>query len=138
MTQFIFIYFNLLLSWQWFVGSQTARSYRILSQDVKFRCLKIIFSALGFTTRSKQVRFKSVYLVSGNVFSLRVLENANKEVCREFCSYVYNSRSPLSGRYCALNDIVNKRRPIIIRAFVTLSLVYFILCSSTENSLLHL
>jgi len=37
---------------------------------------------------SKQVRFKYVYLVSGNVFSLRALENANKEVCREFCSYV--------------------------------------------------
>jgi len=43
--------------------------------------------------KGKQVRFKYVYLDSGNIFSLRALEDANKEVCREFCSYDYNSQS---------------------------------------------
>lgn len=41
----------------------------------------------------KQVRFKYVYLDSGNIFSLRALEDLNKEVYREFCSYDYNSQS---------------------------------------------
>jgi len=41
----------------------------------------------------KQVRFKFVYLDSGNIFSLRALEDINKEVYREFCSYDYNSQS---------------------------------------------
>ena len=41
----------------------------------------------------KQVRFKYVYLDSGNIFSLRALEDVDKEVYREFCSYDYNSQS---------------------------------------------
>lgn len=41
----------------------------------------------------KQIRFKYVYLDSGNIFSLRALEDADKEVYREFCSYDYNSQS---------------------------------------------
>ena len=43
--------------------------------------------------KGKQVRFKYVYLDSGNIFSLRALEDVNKEVYREFCSYDYNSQS---------------------------------------------
>lgn len=43
--------------------------------------------------KGEQVRFKYVYLDSGNIFSLRALEDINKEVYREFCSYDYNSQS---------------------------------------------
>ncbi|MHA1955107.1 MAG: DUF7713 domain-containing protein, partial [Candidatus Heimdallarchaeaceae archaeon] len=41
----------------------------------------------------KQIRFKYIYLDAGNIFSLRALEDAGKEVYREFSSYDYNSQS---------------------------------------------
>ena len=41
----------------------------------------------------KQIRFKYVYLDSGNIFSLRALEDADKEVYREFCSYDHTCQS---------------------------------------------
>src|SRR4030042_3087452 len=43
--------------------------------------------------KGKMIRFKYVYLNAGNIFSLRAIEDNNKEVSREFSAYDYISQA---------------------------------------------